>query len=165
MKVELNFQELDHIVRVYQKRGENFAADLAGPISHALHAEVLEVFETDGYGKWPDFWWKRRGLPKPGSTPRKDGKRRRGKSYRRWRGEPQLLRDRGILIGSLTPYTVDDLVEVYTNVPYAKYHVSRAPRRIIPLRDFFDIDTLKFEQDVVRMIEVHLDRPFSVAAE
>jgi phage gpG-like protein len=161
MKVELRFEALDHIVRLYAKRGENISADLGGPISDALHAEVLEVFETDGYGKWPGFWWQRRGLPKPGSTPRKDGKRRRGKSYRRWRGEPKLLRDRGVLIGSLTPYTAEDLIEVYTNVPYAKYHVSHERRRVIPRRDFFDINTQRFEQDIVDMIEVHLARPLA----
>jgi len=161
MHVDLNFEALSHICRVWQKRGENIAADLAGPISESLHAEVMEVFETKGYGTWPDFWWRRAGLPKPGSTPRKDGKKRRGKSYRRWRGEPQLLRDTGVLIGSLTPFTAEDLIEVYTNVPYAKYHVSHEKRRVIPLRDFFAIDTARFEQDIADMIEVHLGRPLA----
>jgi len=211
MKVELKFEQLDHIVRVWAKRGENIGSDLAAPIADALHAEVMEVFETDGYGTWPGFWWQRRGLPKPG-TPRpprpkkpvtlterqqqnrakkaqreKDeaarqkklraafgyaygsvGRRYGGeqkprttsrkvpKSHRRWQGEPKLLRDRGIMIGSLAPYTTEDLIEVYTNVPYAKYHVSHEPRHKIPLRDFFDINTAKFEQDIVDMIEVHL---------
>lgn len=223
MKAALKFETLEHIVRVYQERGENLMGDLARPIAEALHHEVLEVFETDGYGKWPGFWWERRGLPKPGTpvgpkygpakppkplTPRqiamrakKEAKRelaakrekklrasfgfatgavdrryggtrpkkstkskRVAKSYRRWQGNPKLLRDRGILIGSLTPFTAEDLIEVYTNVPYAKYHVSAEPRHVIPLRDFFDIDRDAFERDIVDMINVHLGRPFTVAA-
>jgi hypothetical protein len=34
---------------------------------------------------------------------------------------------------------------------------------VIPLRDFFAIDTAVFEQDVVEMIDLHLRRP--IAAE
>lgn len=180
MQVELKFNALEHICRVWAKRGETIGSDLAAPIADALHAEILEVFETDGYGTWPGFWWQRRGLPKPG-TPKSGPVRRGGdekkrdrrllgrgkvsKSNRRWLGDPKLLRDRGIMIGSLTPHTAEDLIEVYTNVPYAKYHVSHEPRTKIPLRDFFAIDTAKFEQDIVDMIEIHLGRPIPVAAE
>lgn len=176
MRVDLNFETLDHICRVYAKRGENFAADLGVPISEALHAEVLEVFETEGYGRWPRFWWERRGLPKPG-TPKSGPVRRGGagrardrrllgrgklsKSNRRWVGTPKLLQDTGVLIGSLTPFIAQDMIEVYTNVPYAKYHVSPEPRHVIPLRDFFDVDRGKLEQDVASMIEAHLDRPLA----
>jgi phage gpG-like protein len=178
MKAAINFETLEHIVRVYQERGENVMGSLAHPIAESLHAEVMNVFETDGYGKWPGFWWQRAGLPKPGTpksgpvrrggTGRKRDRRllRRGKkakSHRRWQGTPKLLRDTGILIGSLTPFTSEDLVEVYTNVPYAKYHVSPEPRHKIPLRDFFDIDAAKFERDIVEMIDIYVGRP--IAAE
>lgn len=217
---QLKFQTLEHIVRVYQERGENLMGDLARPISESLHAEVLNVFETEGYGKWPGFWWQRRGLPKPGTPkparpskpapkltarqvafrekraakakasaarekklrasfgyatgsisrryadkPTKGTKKRKGvaKSYRRWQGNPKLLQDTGVLVGSLTPHTAEDLIEVYTNVPYAKYHVSAAPRHKIPLRDFFDIDQAVFERDILDMIDLHIGRP--IAAE
>lgn len=221
MKVDLKFEALEHIVRVYQERGENLMGDLAPAIAASLHAEVLEVFETEGYGKWPGFWWQRAGLPKPGTPkPRRPGKapkaltarqvairekkaaklkeqerkqrkfraafgfatgvtarryakdsldrrknsRKPAKSYRRWQGNPKLLQDTGVLIGSLTPFTAEDLVEVYTNVRYAKYHVSPAPRKKIPLRDFFAIDTQAFERDIVDMIDVHIGRPVPRAA-
>lgn len=223
----LKFESLEHIVRVYQERGENLMGDLARPIAESLHAEVLNVFETQGYGKWPGFWWQRKGEPPPGTPRPKYGparpegrtktgahvpltsrqvktrqkkadlaaaeakrlkkfnkafgyatgsvgrrygpkpsttKRKMAKSYRRWQGNPKLLQDTGVLIGSLTPHTAEDLIEVYTNVPYAKYHVSAAPRHKIPLRDFFDINQAAFERDIIDMINVHIGRPIPSAA-
>lgn len=224
MHVELKFEALEQICRVWEKRGHNVLSEIATAASASLHHFVLEEFETEGHGKWPGFWWQRQGLPKPGTpkparpkkvkalTPRqirnrevkaakaKENARRErklrsafgyatgsvtrryggslerpkrttkrkklAKSNRRWQGNPKLLQDTGVLIGSLTPYTSDDIIEVYTNVRYAKYHVSHAPRKKIPLRDFFDIDTDAFERDIIQMIDVHLGRPIqSIAAE
>jgi phage gpG-like protein len=217
----INFEGLNAIVRVFENRGTRAMRELRAPIAEALHAEVLEVFETQGYGKWPGFAWQRAGKPPPGTpNPRekvgpkfgpvtrrsaaiaagkaaraKEAKRqqkklrasfgfalgaverrysgtklkrggkskRPAKSYRRWQGNPKLLQDTGNLVGSLRPEYADDFVEVYTNVPYAKYHVSPEPRRKIPLRDFFDINTVAFERDVVQMFELHMARP--IAAE
>jgi len=163
---------------MYQERGSRVVHELAPAIAEAMHAEVLEVFETEGYGQWDGFWWQRRGLPKPGEVfsgpiQRGQGKRqkkqlRRGKlakSNRRWQGQPKLLQDTGNLVGSLTPNWDENAVEVYTNVPYAVFHVSPAPRRKIPLRDFFAIDAEAFEQDVVDMIDMHFRRTLPSAAE
>jgi phage gpG-like protein len=107
------------------------------------------MFETEGDGKWPGFWWEEPGGKKPNG--------------RRWQGNPKLLRDTGILVGSITPDWDDESAEAFTNVPYAKYHVSQAPRSVIPLRDFFAFDRDAFEGDVADMILLRLDR--DVAAE
>jgi phage gpG-like protein len=218
----IDFQNLSAIVRVFENRGTRAMRELRAPIAEALHAEVLEVFESEGYGKWPGFWWQRAGLPPPGTPigekfgpakPEKPltartvkmrakkakriaaeqrktrklkalfghsmgavnrrysdaklvrTKKRKGpaKSYRRWQGNPKLLQDTGNLVGSLQRDWSDDAVEIFTNVPYAKFHISPDPRRVIPLRDFFDINTAKVEMDIVRMFEIHMARP--VAAE
>jgi phage gpG-like protein len=219
--VDLKFEALEHICRVWEKRGHNVLSEIASAASASLHHYVLEEFETEGHGEWPPFWWQRRGLPKPGTPqparpkkvkpltarqirnrevkaakakeaarkerklrsafgyaygsvtrryggslerPKRSTKRKPAKSYRRWQGNPKLLQDTGVLVGSLTPYTSDDVIEVYTNVRYAKYHVSHAPRHKIPLRDFFDIDTEAFERDIIQMIDVHLGRPIQPLA-
>jgi phage gpG-like protein len=218
----IDFQNPSAIVRVFENRGTRAMRELRAPIAEALHAEVLEVFESEGYGKWPGFAWQRRGEPPPGTPkgpkfgPAKPPKpltarqqanvekreaaaraekkkarklralfghsmgavnrrysdaklvrtkkrKRPAKSYRRWQGNPKLLQDTGNLVGSLQRDWSDDAVEIFTNVPYAKFHISPDPRRVIPLRDFFDINTAKVEQDIVRMFEIHMARP--VAAE
>ncbi len=176
----LRFNALSHIVSLYSDRGSRAVHELAPAISESMHYYVLEEFETEGRGRWPGFWWQRAGLPAPG-TP-KSGPLRRGgkgkqrdkrllgrgkvaKSNRRWQGNPKLLQDTGNLINSLTPTWDEDAVEVYTNVPYAVYHVSPEPRRVIPLRDFMDIDASAFEEDVVSMIDQHFRRSMPTAAE
>lgn len=59
---------------------------------------------------------------------------------RRVSKSPKMLEDSGVLLGSITPFDDAETAEAYTNVPYAKYHVSAEPRTKIPLRDFTDID-------------------------
>jgi phage gpG-like protein len=157
----IDFAELQGWMRIYQERGRRVMGELSPAIAESMHHEVLEMFETEGHGKWPGFWWQRAGLPAPGSTKaKKKGKKGKlSKSNRRWQGNPKLLQDTGNLVGSMTPEWDEHIVEVYTNVPYAKYHASREPRHVIPLRDFFDIDVEAFEQDVVDMMLLRLTRP------
>lgn len=220
----LDFDNLSAIVRVFEQRGARAMRELRAPIAETLHSEVMEVFETEGYGKWPGFWWQRAGLPPPGTpvgpkfgpvkppkplTPRQSAlrakkaareaeakkkerklkalfghsvgvvnrrysdvkltrkppkkSRRPAKSYRRWQGSPKLLQDTGNLVGSIQRDWSDEAVEVFTNVPYAKFHISPESRHVIPLRDFFDINTAKVERDIVSMFEIHMSRP--IAAE
>lgn len=156
----IEFDTLEYFCRIYQERGRRAMGELAPAIAESMHSEVLEVFETEGYGEWEGFAWQRTGIIGPAKKPST-----KGKSGRRWRGTPKLLQDTGNLIGSLTPEWDADIVEVYTNVPYAKYHISPEPRHVIPLRDFFAIDTASFEQDVVDMLDLHLRRHIPSAAE
>lgn len=64
----------------------------------------------------------------------------------------KILQDTGNLVGSITPDFDERSWEAYTNVPYAKYHISKAPRRKVPLRDFFDIDQERFMDEVTDVI-------------
>jgi len=96
-------------------------------IAEALVSSVQDVFEHEGQvgGKprWKELKRKR--------------KRNRG-------GGQKILQDTGILAGSIAPASSDRWVAAYTGVAYAKYHVSKERRKVIPLRDFFDIDRAEF---------------------
>jgi phage gpG-like protein len=61
-------------------------------------------------------------------------------SDRRGESAYKLLQDNGVLAGSIEPHHEGTTAEAFTNVPYAKYHVSPEPREIIPLRDFLDVN-------------------------
>jgi phage gpG-like protein len=172
---KLEWWELQGALGVYERRGNQISA-LAPAVADSLVAEVLNVFETEGYGQWPRFWWERRGLPKPGeafSGPIQRGQTKRqkrllrrkkvSKRNRRWQGTPKLLQDTGNLVGSITPDHHGITAEAYTNVPYAKYHASRRPRSKIPLRDFFAIDQAAFTRDVTDMVLRFMATP--IAAE
>lgn len=52
----------------------------------------------------------------------------------------KMLQDTGIMKGSILPHAEGNVAEAYSNNPYIRYHTSPEPRRIIPLRDVFDID-------------------------
>jgi phage gpG-like protein len=161
---KIDFRELQGVLGIYQERGRRVMGELSPAIAESLHHEVLEMFETEGHGQWAPFApstlaarsFKPRARNKDGSLKRT----KKGKLVkRRSRGNPKLLQDTGNLVGSMTPDWDEHMVEVYTNVPYAKYHASHEPRHVIPLRDFFDIDVEAFEQDVVDMMLLRLTRP------
>jgi phage gpG-like protein len=90
-------------------------------ISVMLVEEVDDMFETSGHGKWKGY---------AESTLRKRGHIDSAK----------MLIDTGRLAASITGAYTQDEAEAFTNVEYAKYHVSDAPRTKLPKRDFFDID-------------------------
>jgi phage gpG-like protein len=136
---------LQHAIGLYRQRGSRALAEVAPAVAESLVSEVLEVFETEGYGTWPRYWWETDGLPKP--------------KGRRWQGTPKLLQDTGNLVGSITPAWEDDVAEAYTNVRYARFHVEGT--RHMPARDFLAIDRDAFEQDVADMILLRLDRPMA----
>jgi phage gpG-like protein len=146
----INYSTLQSVIGIYQERGRRAMRELAPAIAESMHAEVMEVFETEGYGQWP-------GLAKPKPT-----KKKRGKVKRRRRGAPKLLQDTGNLAGSMTPAHNADVVEVYTNVRYAKFHVTGT--RHMPKRDPFAIDREAFEADVADMVLFRVARD-PIAAE
>ena len=120
--VEADLSEFEEAIRELARRGKN-TRDVMKSISLLLVEEVDEMFETSGHGKWPGF---------SENTLRKRGNISSAK----------LLIDTGRLAASITPASDAVSAEAFTNVEYAKYHVSDAPRTKIPLRDFFDIDTV-----------------------
>ena len=146
----IEFESVNALVRTLDDRAARAVRELRAPIADAMHAEVLEVFETEGYGEWPQY---------------ADSTLNRKLFGPRRSSNPKLLQDTGNLVGSLQPAWDDSSVEVFTNVPYAKYHISARPRRVIPLRDFFAIDVAAFEADVVDMFETYMLRHTPTAAE
>lgn len=110
-------------------------------IAEALHSQVMEVFIQEGAvagrSKWPDL---------AESTKKQ---RRKSASY-------TILQDTTNLIGNIMPDHGDRFVEAWTNVPYAVFHISKAPRKQLPLRDFFDIDQEEFVNEATDIITAAL---------
>ncbi len=46
----------------------------------------------------------------------------------------------------------NDYVEVFTNVRYAKFHVSPLPRKKVPLRNFLEIDMDAFSREALDVL-------------
>lgn len=91
-------------------------------IAEEMVSRVIERFELESgheQGPWPKSNFKHR---------------------RRQAANNRLLRDTGILFGSIVGASYDNVAEAFTNVPYAAFHASPEPRSKIPLRDFMDID-------------------------
>ncbi len=73
-----------------------------------------------------------------------------------------ILQDTGNLAGSIMPYADGQVAEAFTNVPYGGFHVSDAPRKRLPKRDFTDID---FEAAQAEAVDVILAQFIASAAE
>ena len=111
------------VIEDFKSRGGNIA-ELTPVIAEEMVTHVIENFDQErGFkqGAWQPL------------SPITIAMRRESSSY-------AILRDTGVLYGSIEPGWNDYASEAFTNVPYAKYHVSPEPRKKIPLRDFFDID-------------------------
>ena len=119
--VEVGIGDADLVAALeyWHRKGKN-QRDAMRHCALILVEEVDDMFETSGHGKW-------KGLA--AST-----RKRRGESAR-------ILMDTGRLAASITPVYDANTAEAFTNVSYAKYHVSdQEPRTKIPKRDFFDIN-------------------------
>jgi phage gpG-like protein len=139
----IDVDDLHAILVAYEKRGERAAREMGSAIALALHAEVMELFETEGYGEWPGF-----------ADSTLDQRLKKTPN-------PKLLQDTGVLVNSIQIETDELSVTAYTNVPYSTYHISPLPRAVIPLRDFLAIDTEMFELLVAEMFEIHMTRPLT----
>lgn len=120
------FPSLDKAVAGFIKRGGNLG-EIGMIIAQDLAARVEDNFQKESgfrQGKWPKLSPETIKRMKPS---------RRASSFK-------ILQDRGQLASSITPHSDGTYSEAYTNVKYAKFHVSSLPRKKIPLRDFLDID-------------------------
>lgn len=106
-------------------------------IAEALVSSVQDVFEHEGA---------------VGGKPRWEGLKKSTLRKRRKSSNPKILQDTGILAASIAPASSDRWVAAYTGVRYAKYHISDLPRRVIPLRDFFDVDLGEFYAEAADVI-------------
>lgn len=145
--MQLDWSAVDDAIAKLGDAGAEVGHQVMSVGAEILVAEVLEVFDKQGavHGgeAWVPFWWQRRGLPKP--------------SGRRWQGTLMLLQDSGVLVGSITPFSEALVAEAFTNVPYAGFHVSQRPRRVIPMRDFTLIDFEKAQSEFIDVILSQLD--------
>lgn len=149
-KAEISYVEVQNVVGILQHRGEDLPHDILGAVGEAMVTQVLDVFETEGFGEWPEL---------ADSTLERRMHGPRGSS------NPKILQDTGLLVGSITYEVVEDQALAFTNVPYGIYHTSRAPRTKLPLRDFLAIDEAFFERDVIDMIDTYMMRALPRAAE
>ncbi len=130
--VTVDMEPLVDAIGELERRGKN-TRDVMRNIALMMVEEVDEMFETSGHGKWEPF----------------------SKNTRRKRGDmssAKLLMDTGAMAASITPFYDAQTAEAFTNDPKAKYHVSKAKRSKIPLRDFFDIDLVSVQEEAAEMI-------------
>ena len=147
---DLESSELFQALEQLQAAGADVAAETMPVLAEILVSSVHEVFEREGAvagrPKWPPL------------APSTIEKRRK----RQPTGVFKILQDTGLLAGSIMPHADQAVAEAFTNVPYAGYHISAAPRRVIPLRDFTDID---FEAAQREAVDVILSQILATAAE
>jgi hypothetical protein len=112
--------KFEDVLTSYVRRTESVPMSV---IAEGLITAIDDLIQSEGNGDWPDL------LP---STLKRHPRRRGG----------QLLQDTGLLaqIQQSPDSPGPDWVEVRSPAPYAIYHTSDEPRKIIPLRDFLAID-------------------------
>ena len=116
--VKVDGKELMQLIKRFERAG-NDMTPFMGVISEQLTAEVNDMFESAGHGKW--------------SNSLVDGR-------------PIFLKRSGVLAASVYGLATDHTAEAATGVSYAVYHCSSAPRKKIPLRDPFDIPDEAFDR-------------------
>lgn len=132
VQVGVDTREVERLLAAYRKAGGDLSGTMA-VIAEDLVAAVNDEFETGGRGRWP---------PLAESTLNS----RRG-------SVAQILVDTGRFAGSIRAESGPDFAEAATDVSYAVYHVSDAPRTIIPLRNPFDIPEEVFERAAQTILE------------
>lgn len=115
---EVDASELQRELGRIGKRSEDFSP-LTPVIADMLVAYVNDEFESAGRGRWAQL--------EPSTL-----KKRRGSTA-------QILKDSGRFAASIRPEHGPDFAAAVTDVSYAVYHASDAPRSVIPLRNPFDV--------------------------
>lgn len=147
---ELDYDELVNALALLEEAGGDVGGEVMPVIAEMLVSATLDVFEHEGAvagkPKWPEL---------AESTLRKRAKRQPS-------GVFKILQDTGVLVSSITPVvTEQNVAEAFTNVPYAGYHISAEPRKVIPLRDFTDIDFDTVQADATDVILAQLIDTFA----
>lgn len=133
--VKVDSAELAELLVRYERRFGDLTAPLQ-VVAEMLVAGVSDKFDQEGPG-WPAL------------APSTVAKRRGSVA--------QILSDTGRLAASIHGAAGPDFAEASTDVSYAVYHVSSAPRTRLPLRDFFDLGDDVFD-DVERYLLEELAR-------
>jgi phage gpG-like protein len=134
--VKVDMTPLKFWLKELERRGRNLKE-----VNKGLAAIMIEMvddnFATQGHGAWPEL------APSTLAKRRKKG------------AGAQILQATGRLAASIkqgNTNVTENVVEVYTNVKYAKYHVSQLPRKKIPLRDFLKIDMAHFLDEATTVL-------------
>ena len=131
--VALNVDGVEEYLKALAE-GSLDLSDTMAVISEMLVAEVNDKFENQGPG-WHAL--------EPATLARR---RKKGRGA-------QILKDTGRLAASIRGSYGPDFAEAATDVSYAVYHVSSAPRAVIPLRDFFDLEQRVFDEAAELVLE------------
>lgn len=132
----MDLADLDRALEGLIADGAGVMAQVSPVIAEGLVTAVVDEFETEGRGRWQ---------PLAQSTIRK-------RRQRQPTGSIPMLIDTTNLVGSITAYSNARLAEAFTNVPYSGYHTSKRPRRVLPLRDFTDIDLEDAQDEAAELI-------------
>ena len=133
VSAHLDTIELESIFDDLERSGKNLRGVLE-LIALDMVDRVEDEFATEGHGRWPKL---------AESTLAKRRKKGRG---------AMILQDTTHLVQNIDAAWELDFAEAFTNVEYAKYHTSKAPRKKIPLRDFMDIDLDEVREDAAQML-------------
>ena len=122
MEIVIEADELEEILGRAAPADLNLEPAMAA-IAEMLVLRVHEEYETEGHGEWQEL--------------SESTLARRG-------ADAEMLRDTDRWYASNAPTHGDDWAEVGSDVDYAIYHVSSAPRHLIPMRNpyVFREDTL-----------------------
>jgi phage gpG-like protein len=141
-KTGLDLSDLDRALEGLFREGTGVMGEVAPVIADMLVTAVADEFASEGRGRWP------------GLADSTIAKRRK----RQPTGKIRILQDTGIMAGSMTPYSNAQLAEAFTNVPYSGFHTSKRPRRIIPLRDFTDVDLAEVQEEAAELLLAYVLR-------
>lgn len=130
--VKFETRELREVLGAMRDRGKNLG-DAMKFIAHDMVDRVEDNFDSEGasspVGKW-------KGL----AQATLDRRRKKGRGAK-------ILQDTGKMATQTTADWGNDYAEAFNNAEQAKYHVSKKPRRKIPLRDFLSMDLHAVERD------------------
>lgn len=131
--VHFDVSALTGLLRKLENRGRD-VSKLTPLVAEILVTAVEDEFDTEGHGAWPP-------LAESTIAARRGGG-----------GGAKMLQDTSVLAGSIRPDFGDDFGAAATDVPYAIFHVSSAPRKKIPERNFLNVlheETLLEIEDVL----------------
>ena len=117
------------MVKEFERRGNNLE-DITPAVAQVLVSAVDDVFQTQGFGKWPDL--------APATI-----RARRGSGAK-------ILQDKGVLAGSITPRSSARVAEAFTRVPYGTYQVTGTSR--MPERNFLKINLKKTTERIGQIL-------------
>lgn len=140
-EAELDMSELSKLLHTMGARVDDMS-DTMAVVAEQLVAAVADEFATGGHGAWPPLAERTHTGRRSGSTPHAIGP-----------VHHQILVDTGALAGSQNPSSGRDWAEVSTDKFYAVFHVSDAPRKKIPLRNFYDLPESVYETAAETILE------------